>query len=462
MKLSTLSLAVMLAAGASAAQAQSIARLSGASAPTLNEARALRLLCTAANGTFALFKTSSATNSLGNIFTATCTQPFTGDVTQVRLNVSGGSYSAVLNRTGNDNVAPVALINPSAASCAALGAGTGPLSFMASGELRNCGSTGQVAETTDGGFMDVPGSIFRSANLFVPSQVNDATDFPAARSLQVFGVAVTTELYQALQAYQVAKGQLPSTCASAQVSGSVTTYTGLGDPLPACQPNLSRAAFTSFMVSGLNDAKRAGANFLLGGTATLKNDLPATQAISPDVPVGSDFIYCRRPNTSGTQAAANLYFLSNPTASGDLGGRQTVAGNADTGTQIIGSNYRVITNSGSSDVRNCLNAVGTYGAGVLSLENNPLGGSDTYRFVKVNNQYGSDGVAGAAQTAEAIAGRYDFVYELVKYCPGGVCVPVLDAIDSIIQPGASSPGLFLATESSFTRRGNPNSPYRTK
>jgi hypothetical protein len=461
MKLSTLALAAGLALAGSAAQSQVIARLSGASAPTINEVRALRLLCTNAAGTFALYKTASSTTSLGNIFTGTCTQPFTADTVQVRLNVAGGTYSAVLNRTGNDNVVAVPLIDPAQGSCVALGAGTGPLSFMAAGELRNCGSTGQVLETTDGGFMDVPGSVFRASGLFVPSQVNDATDFPGARVQQVFGVAMTKESYEALQAYQVARGQLPATCASTVVNGNVTSFTGLGVATPECQPNLSRAAMASFAVIGINDAKRGGFNFLLGGTATLKNDLPATQAIVPDVPLGTDFVYCRRPDTSGTQAAANLYFLSRPTASGQLGALNT-AGGAASGTQTIGANYRVTTNSGSSDVRNCLNTVGTYGGGILSLENNPIGGSDTYRFVKINGQWGSEGVAGSSQTAESAAGRYDFVYELVKYCPGGVCVPVLDAMDNIIQAGSSSPGLFLSSESRFWRGGNPNSPYRTR
>lgn len=462
MKLSTLALAAGLALVGSAAQAQAIVRLSGASAPTVNEVRALRLLCTAASGTFALYKTAAATNALGNIFTGTCNQPFTSDTVQVRLNVSGGSYTAVLNRTGNDNAVAVPMIDPSFATCVPLGAGTGSLSFIPAGEMRNCGSTGQISETTDGGFMDVPGSVFRASGLTVPSQVNDSTDFPASRVQQTFGVGMSKEGFEALQAYQVARGQLPATCASTVVNGGVTSFTGLGVATPECQPNLSRAAMASFMVIGLNDAKRGGFNFLLGGSATLKNDLPATQAIVPDVVLGSDFVYCRRPDTSGTQASANLYFLSRPTASGQFGALNTAGSATGPATSMIGANYRVTTNSGTGDVRICMNAVGTYAAGIVSLENNPIGGSDTYRFVKINGQWGSEGVAGSSQTAEASAGRYDFVYELVKYCPGGVCAPVLDAMDNIIQAGSSSPGLFLSTESRFWRGGNPNSPYRTR
>jgi hypothetical protein len=121
----------------------------------------------------------------------------------------------------------------------------------------------------------------------------------------------------------------------------------------------------------------------------------------------------------------------------------------------------VTMNSGTSNVRTCLNAAG-YSIGVVSAENNPIGGADTYRFVKVNGVSTTAGVAGDANTAEAIAGRYDFVYETFKFCPGGTCNPILDEIDGALPAGASSPGLFLGTEAKANRGGKSTAPYIIK
>ena len=93
-------------------------------------------------------------------------------------------------------------------------------------------------------------------------------------------------------------------------------------------------------------------------------------------------------------------------------------------------------NSGSSDVKGCLNAAG-FAFGMLSAENNPIGGSDTYRFVKLNGQEFSEGVAGASQTAAAIAGKYDYVFESALFNPTGSAV--LDLINSKVVTGSGTP-----------------------
>ncbi|MFN0184154.1 MAG: hypothetical protein ACKVQR_10095 [Aquabacterium sp.] len=460
MKLSYITAAVaILASGFAQADVQ---RLAGASASSINVVKALRNLCTGNGGTYAVYKTAAATDALGNIVTATCTgAAFVDAVDEVRINVSGGSYGAVLSRNGNTGATPVPMISAASATCVNLGAGTGSLSFMAAGEMKNCGATGQNAELSDGGYLDVEGSIFRANGLSVPPEVDDSTDFVPSAFLQAFGVGVSNDLYRALQAYQTAKGLLPATCATTAVVAGVTQYTATGSALPECQPSIARASMAALVAAGNNFGKKGGANFLLGGSATLKNDLSPTQAIVPDVVLGTDFTYCRRPDTSGTQQAANVYFLHAPTGSGEVGGALGTAGNGVSGTVVIGANYKVTTNSSSGNVRTCLNAAGT-AAGIISLENNPVGSSDTFRFVKLNGQYIADGVANAAQTGEAIAGRYDFVYETFKYCPGGTCVSVLDAIDNALAPGASTPGLFLKSESNFTRNGNSNRPVTVK
>lgn len=478
-KFTSTAFAAGLVAGAalfsSGVHAAGVVKFSGATAFSINQLRALALLCTNAGGVADIYKNNNnSTNNSGNVATVKCSVDFQngGGADEARINVAGGSFSAVLNRTGNDGATPVTLL--SAALCAAqgttvnLGAGTGPLSWINGTSIRlfHCPAAAAVVpDTTDGGVLDVEGSVFTASGLFTPSQVNAATDYLPSGFLQAFGVVVSRDLYNAMQAHQTAQGLLPANCATVVNIAGVDTYTATGDTLPACQPSITRASYTSMAVTGNNPVKQAGANHFIGGTSALKNDLPANKAISPDMPLASRFVLCRRVATSGTQASANLYFLWNPTASGELGGLVAPVGSATSGTSNIGATFRVVSNSGTSDVRNCLNnnAAGTnFSAGVVSAENNPLGGADTYRFVKINNTHIADGVANSAQTAEALAGRYDFVYEAIKYCPGGTCPALLNAIDSVLPPGSSTPGLYLQTEARFNRGGKGTSPLRTK
>ncbi len=455
------SIAALCAGGIGlSAQAAGIERLAGASASSVNVAKALRTLCAGASGTFALYKTSSSTSSLGNIVTMTCSVPFSGSTDQVRVDVAGGSLGAVTAATAGGATA-VAFINPAAATCSALGAGTESLSFIPAGEMQNCGSTGQVQETSDGGFLDVEGSVFRANGLAIPASVDDSTDYVASNFYQAFGVGASTSLYQMLQSYQVYKGQLPASCATTAVSGGVTTYTGTNDTTPTCQPSISRAQLTSLFNSGSNVIKTAGVNGLIGGTTSVASDLPASVAIVPSPALKTKITYCRRPATSGTQASTQLYFLANPTAKGDLGGFLGVFGSATAPATVnLGTTYTASTNSGTGDVKTCLNAAG-YAVGTLSLENNPIGGSDTFRFVKLNGDWGSEGVAGASQSAEAIAGRYDFVFQSYMYCPGGTCSPILNAINTALPAGSSSPGLYLLSESNF-KKDKATGPLKAK
>jgi hypothetical protein len=325
-KLSSTALAAGLVAGAAlfagGAHAQGVAKFSGATAFSINQARALALLCNNASGLADIYKSNNnSTNNLGNAFTVKCSVNFQngGGADEARINVAGGSFSAVLNRTGNDNATPVTLL--SAALCAAqgttvnVGAGTGPLNWINNATIRlfHCPAAAAVqADTTDGGVLDVEGSIFTANGLVTPSQVNAATDYLPSGFLQAFAFPLSRDLYNAMQAHQTAQGRLPASCATVVNIAGVDTFTASGSTLPECQPSVNRSSIASMMVAGNNDVKRAGANHFIGGTAALKNDLPANRAISPDMALNSRFVYCRRPATSGTQAAAQLYFLNTP------------------------------------------------------------------------------------------------------------------------------------------------------
>jgi hypothetical protein len=464
MKLTHIALALTALVSAQAGHAAT-AVLTGASAFSINEARALKNIC---SGTYTLYKTSASTSSLTNAFTATCSVNFTGTaIDQVRINVQGGSYSAVVNATIGGNV-PVPFIDPATTACGSATpfAGTGVLTFATA--IRNCAST--VMATSEGGFLDLEGAVVRGIGAVpIPAGVNDAVDFLPSNFMQAFGVGVSAPLYRSLMAYQVAKGQLPATCATTSLNLGVTTYTALTSAdanysLPACQPNLSRSAITAMMESNYNDFKESGANAFFGGTNVVATDLSSSQAIVPAVPLGTQVKFCRRVDTSGTNTAMQAYFLTNPAASGEGGGRLPIAGvgvNNGDSDNYGGTTYLVTAGGGTSDVRTCLESGLAFG--ILSLENNPVGAvGQNFRFVKINNQHGADGVAGAAQTAEAIAGRYDFVYEAFKYCPGGTCSDLINAIDNGVAPGQSTPGVFLKTETRFTRNGNNQSPMSTK
>jgi hypothetical protein len=462
MKLTHIALAALALAAGNAAFAAT-ERLTGASASEINVVRGLKNLCGA--NTFAVYKQTSSLSSLGNIITVTCSANFgTTSVDQVRVNVSGGSLGAVTGTTGQTGAVGVAMIDPAAATCTpatgagSLAAGTGPLSFLAAGELRNCASTGTSLETGNGGFMDVDGTIFRASGLAIPATVTDTSDYIASNFYQAFAVGVSNSLYLALQAYQVAQGLMPAVSSAAQ--GSVTcatvagtVYTGTGATVPDCQPSLSRAQIAGFVVSG-GAVKTIGANALIGGTTTLKNDLSG-KSITPtqDVALKSKLTYCRRPNTSGTQASVQMYFLNSPIGAGEVGGALGVVGSSTAPAVVLtGTTFAADTGSGTSDAKTCLNAAG-YAFGIVSAENNPLAGSDTYRFVKLNGVSVTEGTSTASNTVESIAGRYDFVYNSAMFCPGGTCATILTELNksTTIVAGQSSPGLYLLSEAKFIR-----------
>lgn len=89
--------------------------------------------------------------------------------------------------------------------------------------------------------------------------------------------------------------------------------------------------------------------------------------------------------------------------------------------------------------------------GVLSLENNPIGTLDSYRFVKVNNNAIAEGDAAAGQVEEALKGRYGHNCEILKFGDGPQAEAALLAIENEIALGSSTPGVFHNTESAFSR-----------
>lgn len=466
-KLSSIALAALCAVAGNANAI--VVNISGSSASGGNALRGLVNACQAVTGNVArLYRLdtsfSSNTSDLTATFTVTCEDNVgaaanfgASGYDQARFTLNGSLNVVSDSAQGNPisgSGTGVPRLNPFVSSCTALGtsaqSGTGALSFLKLDRFYSCVG-GTANALSDGGYTDVEGRIYVARGSPGVANTNVATDFPASGFQQAFGIAVSADLYKLMQAYQVAKGTLDASCATPSGSGPVT-YTAGELTTPLCQPNITKAQYTALINGTLTTPfKQAGANYLIGGTTTAITDLNTAVVTLAGLPVVKSLIIVhRRSATSGTTAAGELFFLNNPTAQGSAGGAQTARGAFIGGTG--GTPYSVTLQPDTTAVKDGLNLAG-YGIGVLSLENNPIGGSETFRFLKLNGVSGSEGVAGASQTANAISGNYEFFFDLFKYCPGGVCNPILATIEANIGAGASSPGVFTTVEARATRGG---------
>lgn len=438
MKLTHIALAAV--ALAVATQAQAVTRISGATATSNNYVRVLFDKCPSNDVT--LYKNSTSTNSLGNNFTVRCNSGNfgTSGENEARFDVTGGSINSVLyTQQAASNGEPLAsggkFIAAAGAGCGATAVtGTGVLAFLGNRIRTGC-TIPSTTEKSVGGFTDVEPAVFTATGVLAKSYTANAATFS-----QVFGVGVSQPLYEALQAAQ-----------------GLT----VGSTTPANQPSISRAKLAALMNNNdFNNAKALGPKFLVPST---------TQ---------TNITYCRRPQTSGTQAAAQLYFMANPVATGALGGALTIHGpDADGATAEVvqgldpvtfeptGNTLTVAMNSGSSNVRTCLNTTTGFAFGVLSAENNPIGSTDTYRFVKISNVSMTGGLspaAGETQTTTALNGDFDFVFEAALFNPNNNAL--LNLMNEQMLVGAPTAGLFLnslstAPETACGRGGSSVAPY---
>jgi hypothetical protein len=188
---------------------------------------------------------------------------------------------------------------------------------------------------------------FELANLDVGSQFQ-----------VVFGIAVTNKLYDDLAAAQ-----------------------------GVAVPSISRTALSSLLGGVLTDpASGLGWQVLF-----TPGTLPAGSAVTGAVNIG------RRVNGSGTQTAANAYFL-------DYGCAPTANLVPADASYTTPGNIVVNEGSGTSNVisfLNARNAAGEYAIGLVSKENAP--GTGGWKHVAI------DGVIPSRDNAKL--GRYDYVYE---------------------------------------------------
>jgi len=194
---------------------------------------------------------------------------------------------------------------------------------------------------------------------------------------QGFGIMVSNNMYMAMQNVQADEGRLPASCDSDTNNDGVFDVTNLTPG--QCQPSISKEEYAA-IVDGTNFAY-INSTALTGTTNTIN--------------------LCRRVETSGTQAASNVYFLNNSCGNAeptkgfkppkkvvfpvDGGAGVVVASGGVSGNyEEFGGAFSIFEGSGTGDTRNCISrrdlgqdpdgtvdtdGLGKYAIGVVSLEN---------------------------------------------------------------------------------------------
>lgn len=440
MKLSPIVLAVVaLSAATSSLAAPSAARIavsSGASATKGNLAASLAVLCKAGTGNSNNVLTEFASG--GNISTYVCADTavtggaagtylskantgfknfFGTNFAELRLNVSGGSFTAVCALNGW----------PAGTSCATVNPGGVGDSYRDPATLTNVlPAAGQVIV---GGLMDVAPDTW-------PAGVTAGLSIPSAEPTgvaQSFGVAVSDTLYTAMFNEQKAAAggatiakPIPSSCL-------VTDTTRL-----ECVPTVSKGQMATIMANNeFNDAYSRGAGFLAGSALD-----------------GTFLEYNRRADTSGTQAAAQAYFLGLPCSSTQL---SIVTAPAVGSSTEIGA-IRVYAHAGTGDVRTRLNTAGVYGIGIISGENNQTSAT-TWKWVRLQGApigENATPATGVTNRASVINGSYDFYFES-KVAPGSAAgsSAFWGAVTGTLNTLAAPVGLLNATDlGAYNKGGN--------
>jgi hypothetical protein len=117
-------------------------------------------------------------------------------------------------------------------------------------------------------------------------------------ALQGFGVWVNTKLYQSLQERSVARGELPSSCASAPSAYVLQTTNSLGAysvTAAMCRPSISSAEYAALVSTA--------------GASKVADALPGLTSSFAAISDTAKITVFRRVDSSGTQAASNMFFL---------------------------------------------------------------------------------------------------------------------------------------------------------
>lgn len=394
MNFTKIALAAAVTLVAAQAQAATV-YLAGASATSANYKSALADLCTAAGGATTQI---AATPKNTNLFAVKCSKDFSGlpGINAVSFNVAGGSFTAVTTSVGNATDVFLDVADTT-------------------------GATKTAPRKSDGGFLDIDAAAFPASEYTAYGITSAPATQPASFS-QVFGVAVSPDLYTALQA---AQGITPNV-----------------DAIDAAnQPSITKAQYTSIVNDTFNTAKQ---------------DINATLGVGV---AGDKLTVCRRVSTSGTQASSNQFFL-NAYVGGDGAavGALVPADQATYGPLSGLTSYEVQEGAGTGNARACLSNAG-YAVGVLSMENYPdlttksggQGADRKWRFVKINGVPAFNAATKSTDTAKA--GQYEFWFTSQKFGATANGQAVVDAIDAKLGT-VDLPGLFGNSLSQAQRTTN--------
>ena len=228
-----------------------------------------------------------------------------------------------------------------------------------------------------GGFSDVEAALFSAAD--GGGDVSAKGKESLAGIGQVFGVAVSNNLYRAMQAFQG--------ITATQIAND-TAFD------PAIAPNITSSQYTAIIDNDNASAYKADWSLLTGA-----------------VGVGKKVYLERLKSTSGSQAASNAFFLKSPCTDANAGSLQPASVSDSDLNFIVSENIN--ENYLMKKLKNA-NTSGNFAIGVMSLTNdwrvNLTGYGDEFKWLKLNGIHPeSGGVEKARNTT--LNGIYQFYIE---------------------------------------------------
>lgn len=360
--------------------------LTGASAPTYNIFAGFALGCDGINtpaSTLAIFTNHTAAAKPGSLKDYSAYACQRGGVVSVMYHtIAGGSFNAyaphVPNDVDGDGIVGITAMqrvkNLAAATCGTTTTVFDP-SFGSYPVTIGCQKL--TPATTPDGAVALPAGGFSDveAGLFGVDVSAHGTEAPALIG-QVFGVAVSTPLYRAMQ---VDQGILVS------------------DPSfdPANAPNITSAQYAAIAQSG--------GGYQGNWSLLLPNASAADKA--------KTIYLMRRVPTSGSQASSNAFFLKNPCSSGATAGQLFPAKAAESTASFV-----VTEDSSSSTLKANMGvhgAAGNFAIGVLSLENNLAADGLAARYLKLDGVHPE--LADAKARATTLSSHYAFAMEMRNF-----------------------------------------------
>ena len=349
--------------------------ISGATAPTRVVYEGWVDGCDANTNSIFVSQTGTAVipGSIGNYLAYACTR---GGVASVLFHtLDGGSLNAYAPHTVGTKLARISLAGIIATTSAPLayndasqplnnanvykgvaqvGANqptTGPTAASNAANTAAVAGDANGPQLPVGGFSDVEAALFPAA--LGGGNVSSKGTESQANIGQVFGVAVSTNLYRAMQAAQ-------------GITAADTNFD------PALAPNITSSQYAAIIDNDNGSAYKQDWSLLAGAAGT-----------------GKKVIVARRVPTSGTQASSNAFFLRTPCTDAVQGSLVPAAA-----SDSIPGTFEVTENSSTGNVKSQLtaaNTAGNFAIGVMSAENDwslesatasPL--ANGYRWLKID------------------------------------------------------------------------------